>query len=189
MDLGIPVKTIATTLRILVGGEIVSQFNEGNEQYDIWLRAKKPFRTNINAIESLTIPSPKVGQVELSRLASLAEQQGPSQIDRLNRERTVTLMAHPDEVSLNEAVNFAKEAVKEMNMPPEYRFVFGGQADMLSETAYYFMVALVLSIIGGQALSLLLTLLATPVAYTIWDDLKQILSSRFTKTETPIKHR
>jgi HAE1 family hydrophobic/amphiphilic exporter-1 len=55
-------------------------------------------------------------------------------------------MAHPDEVSLNEAVQYANRCVAEMNMDPAYGIVFGGQADMLNETAYYFMVALALSV-------------------------------------------
>ncbi len=145
MDLGIPVKTVANTLRILVGGQIVSTFKDDSEQYDVWLRADKPFRANRRELESLSIPSPKAGQVELSRLAELTEQQGPTQIDRLNRQRTVTIMAHPDEVSLNDAVNYTNQVISEMNLPPEYQRVFGGQADLLSETAYYFMLALALS--------------------------------------------
>ena len=145
MDLDIPVRTVANTLRVLVGGQVVSSFKEGSEQYDVWLRADKSFRSSRNELESLSIPSPKAGQVELGRLAKLSEQQGPTQIDRLNRQRTVTLMAHPDEVSLNEAVNFANTAIDGMNMSPEYQRVFGGQADLLAETAYYFLVAIVLS--------------------------------------------
>ena len=145
MDLGIPVQTVANTLRVMVGGQVVSTFKEGSEQYDVWLRADKSFRDSSNQIESLSIPSPKAGQVELGRLAKLTEQQGPTQIDRLNRQRTVTLMAHPDEVSLNDAVNFANTSIEAMNMSPEYQRVFGGQADLLQETAYYFMVALALS--------------------------------------------
>ena len=41
MDLGIPIQTIASTLRVLVGGEIVSNFKDDREgeQYDVWLRA------------------------------------------------------------------------------------------------------------------------------------------------------
>jgi HAE1 family hydrophobic/amphiphilic exporter-1 len=94
----------------------------------------------------LAIPSATAGPIELGSLARLQEKQGPSQIDRLNRQRTVTLMAHPDEVSLNEAVQYANRCVAEMNMDPAYGIVFGGQADMLNETAYYFMVALALSV-------------------------------------------
>ncbi len=146
MDLGIPVQTIANTLSILVGGQIVSTFKEGTEQYDVWLRADRALRADSQDLASLAIPSPTAGQVQLNSVAKLVERQGPNQIDRLNRQRTVTLMAHPDEVSLNEAVQYARRAVAEMKLPPEYQIVFGGQANMLSETAYYFMVALGLSI-------------------------------------------
>lgn len=146
MDLGIPVQTIANTLNILVGGQIVSSFKENMEQYDVWLRADKENRTDAKDLLSLTVPSPTVGHVQLSNLAKLSEKQGPSQIDRLNRQRTVTIMAHPDDVSLNEAVQYANRCVASMDLPPAYSIVYGGQADMLNETAYYFMVALVLSI-------------------------------------------
>ena len=41
-DLGVPVGTIADTMRVLVGGMPVSKFREGDEQYDVWLRAERP---------------------------------------------------------------------------------------------------------------------------------------------------
>ncbi len=146
MDMGVPVQMIANTLSILVGGQIVSTYKEGTEQYDVWLRADKDFRADSKDLAALTLPSPTAGLVQLSSMAKLQERQGPNQIDRLNRQRTVTLMAHPDEVSLNDAVQYANKVVEEMKLEPEYQIVFGGQADMLEETAYYFMVALVLSI-------------------------------------------
>lgn len=146
MDMGIPVQMIANTLSVLVGGQIVSTYKEGTEQYDVWLRADKSFRADSKDLGALTLPSPTAGLVQLSSMAKLQERQGPNQIDRLNRQRTVTLMAHPDEVSLNDAVQYANKVVEEMKLDPEYQIVFGGQADMLAETAYYFMVALVLSI-------------------------------------------
>ncbi|MEQ1828652.1 MAG: efflux RND transporter permease subunit [Pirellula sp.] len=146
MDLGIPVQTIANTLNVLVGGQIVSSFKDGIEQYDVWLRAERQFREDSKEVLSLAIPSPVAGQIELGSLATIQERQGPSQIDRLNRQRTVTLMAHPDAVSLNDAVRYANQCVVDMNLPPEYGIVYGGQADMLNETAYYFMVALGLSL-------------------------------------------
>ncbi len=146
MDLGIPVQMIANTLNVLVGGQIVSSYKDGTETYDVWLRADKEFRTDSKDLLSLAIPSPTAGPMELGSLANVQEKQGPSQIDRLNRQRTVTMMAHPDQVSLNEAVQYANKCVEEMNLPPEYQIVYGGQAEMLKETAYYFMVALGLSV-------------------------------------------
>lgn len=146
-DLGIPVQTISSTLNVLVGGQIVSKYEEESEQYDVWLRADKTFRDNPQNIDSITIPSPTAGLVQLTSLATLEEARGPSQIERLNRQRTVTVRAHPEDVTLREAVDRANQIVKEMNMPPEYEVSYGGQAEMLGETAYYFGVALGLSIL------------------------------------------
>ncbi len=144
-DLGIPVETIANTLSVLVGGQIVSRYKEGTELYDVWLRAGKPFRGDTQTLESLMIPSPSAGQVQLSSVAGMTESRGPSQIDRLGRQRTVTILAHPDEVSLNDAMLHAQQFIREMNLPPGYSLVFGGQAKMLGETGYYAVITLALS--------------------------------------------
>ncbi|HZV08070.1 MAG TPA: efflux RND transporter permease subunit [Gemmataceae bacterium] len=146
-DLGIPVQTIANTLSVLVGGQPVSRYKEGTEQYDVWLRADKEFRATAHGLDILTIPSPSAGPIQLSSLARLYEARGPSQIDRFNRQRSVTLLANPDKISLKDAVERAQVIIKDMNMPPEYEVVYGGQAKMLGETGYNFLIALVLSIL------------------------------------------
>jgi hydrophobic/amphiphilic exporter-1 (mainly G- bacteria), HAE1 family len=146
-DLGIPVETIADTLKVLVGGEPVSRYKEGTQQYDIWLRADKPFRTHPETLSTLQVYSANAGLVQLASLARIRETQGPSQIDRVNRQRTVTVVANSDGISLNEAVAKAREIVKDLGLPPQYDFSFVGEAKNLSDTGYYFMVALALSII------------------------------------------
>ncbi len=146
-DLGIPVQTIANTLNVLVGGQPVTRYKEGTEQYDVWLRADQQFRANPQTLKSLTIPSPTAGLVQLDSVAHLDEARGASQIDRFDRQRTVTILGTPDQISLNDAVLKANEIAKEMNLPPQYEIVFGGQAKTLGETGYYFMVALFLSIL------------------------------------------
>jgi hydrophobic/amphiphilic exporter-1 (mainly G- bacteria), HAE1 family len=146
-DLGIPVQTIASTLNVLVGGQPISRFTDGTEQYDIWLRADKQFRGNPQTLDLLSVPSPNAGLVELSALAKVSESRGPSQIDRFNRQRTVTIMANPEAISLADAKAEAEKVVAEMNLPPQYEIDFLGQSKMLGDTAYYFLVALVMSIL------------------------------------------
>jgi HAE1 family hydrophobic/amphiphilic exporter-1 len=146
-DLGIPVQTVANSLSVLVGGQIVSRYKEGTELYDIWLRADPSQRANPQSLENLTIPSPTAGLVQLSSLAKVTETRGPGQIDRLGRQRTVTLLAHPDEISLNDAMQHAQAIARDLNLPPGYEITFGGQAKMLGETGYYFAVALGLSVL------------------------------------------
>lgn len=146
-DLRIPVQTIANTLNVLVAGQPISKFKEGTEQYDVWLRADRPFRTNPQSLATLTVPSPTAGLVQLSSVAKLDEARGPSQIDRFGGQRTVTFMATPDSVSLKDAVTKAKAIAADLKMPPEYQVSFTGQAKTLGETGYYFAVALGLSVL------------------------------------------
>jgi HAE1 family hydrophobic/amphiphilic exporter-1 len=59
----------------------------------------------------------------------------------------VTVLANPDTISLGEATTRAENALKAMNLPPAYGLKLTGQADTLKETLYYFVQALVISIV------------------------------------------
>jgi len=146
-DLGIPVQIVSSSLNILVGGQIVSRYKEGSEQYDVWMRADQSFRDNPQTLDHLMIPSPQAGLVQLTSLASLTESRGPSEINRLNRQRTVTVRAHPEDISLGEALKKARAIVADMALPPEYEITSEGQAKTLDETVYYFGLALGISIL------------------------------------------
>ena len=107
-DLGVPVGTIADTLRVLVGGLPVSKFREGDEQYDVWLRAESRDRATSQDLYQITLPSPTVGLVKLASLAKLIEDRGPTEIERLGRERIVTVLGNPEGIALGEAVTRAE---------------------------------------------------------------------------------
>jgi HAE1 family hydrophobic/amphiphilic exporter-1 len=139
-DLGVPVGTIADTLRVLVGGLPVSKFRDGDRQYDVWLRARSADRGTSRDLYQLSLPSPVLGLVKLASLAKLTEDRGPTEIERLGRERIVTVVGNPEQVPLGEAVNRADAILKSMELPPQYSYVFSGQAKTLGETGYYFLI-------------------------------------------------
>src|SRR5262249_32301645 len=45
-DLGVQPADVATSLRLLVGGQQVSTFEENGEQYEVWARALRSYRTD-----------------------------------------------------------------------------------------------------------------------------------------------
>ncbi|WP_165075417.1 efflux RND transporter permease subunit [Paludisphaera rhizosphaerae] len=146
-DLGVPVGTIADSLRVLVGGLPVTRFRDGEEQYDVWLRADAKLRGSVDEIYQLTLPSSKAGLVKLSSLAKLVDERGPTEIERLNRERIVTVLGNPESIALGDAVTLAQGVIKDMEMGPGYSYVLTGQAKTLAETAYYFGIAFGLSVL------------------------------------------
>jgi HAE1 family hydrophobic/amphiphilic exporter-1 len=146
-DLGIPVQVAADSLRILVGGMPVSKFRDGDEQYDVWLRAEASERSSTKDLYQMKLPSPTAGLVELRSLAKLVEARGPTEIERLSRERIVTVLGNPEGIPLGEAVGRAEAAIKELDMPPQYSYQLTGQAKTLGETGYYAVIAFALSIV------------------------------------------
>lgn len=144
-DLGIPVQTIASTLNVLVGGEPIGKYKEGDDQYDVWLRAEKSYRGDPEAVDALTIPSSKAGLVRLSNVAQLDPAVGPTTIDRYGRQRQIVVLANLKGIALGDAIQEIDEYVKSLDLAPGYRHEFIGRAKMLAESNTNFVVAFLLS--------------------------------------------
>jgi HAE1 family hydrophobic/amphiphilic exporter-1 len=145
-DLGVPVETVASTLNLLVGGELVGKYKEGADQYDVWVRAEKDYRDAPEAIDALMVPTPS-GLARLSSLASLEPAQGPSTIERMTRQRQVVVVANLEGKALGEAVNEVDAYVKSLDLPATYAHEFVGRAKMLKESNSGFLVAFGLSFV------------------------------------------
>lgn len=146
-DLGVTAESVASTLAVLVGGEPVSTFKEFDEQYDVWLRAISRDRDRENVIAELSVPDASNRLIPLGSLASLRERQGPSTIERLNRQRRTTVGANLDGLSTGDAVDAMVREAKALDMPPGYDFRKGFRSRSLDEVATNFLLAFVLSLL------------------------------------------
>jgi HAE1 family hydrophobic/amphiphilic exporter-1 len=93
-DLGVQISDAADALRLLVGGDSVTTYNEAGEQYEVHLRAEEQDRGSQSAIARLTVPSSRLGAVPLENIASFVRGEAPADIRRLNRQRQVTIGAN-----------------------------------------------------------------------------------------------
>ena len=146
-DLGVTAEPIASSLSVLVGGEPVSTFKEGDEQYDVWLRAEARQRAGIGAINDLTIPTATGALVPLGSLAQLVERRGPAQIERLDRMRRTTVGANLDGISTGEAVAAMIREADALGLPPGYGVRKGSRSRSLDEVAGNFLLAFGLSLV------------------------------------------
>ncbi|MFN8010685.1 MAG: efflux RND transporter permease subunit [Holophagaceae bacterium] len=146
-DLGVRAADIANSLRTLVAGERVSKFREGAEQYDVWLRLRPEDRADEADLLQLEVPSLKGGLVPLANLVRLHDDAGPAQIDRINRQRQVTLVANLDNLPLGTAVDRTTQFIREADLPPGYGQLALGRAKTFAETGVNFAIAFLLSLI------------------------------------------
>ena len=147
-DLGVKVGDIAQSLNVLVAGQDVSTYNEGTDQHDVRLRATGDARASKENLARLFAPSAKVGWVSLDNLVRVEEGTGPSSINRLNRQRLVTLTSNVRPGGSQSAVlDRLNGFVAEMNLEQGYQTGLIGRSKELGRAGYYFMLAIVLSFI------------------------------------------
>jgi hydrophobic/amphiphilic exporter-1 (mainly G- bacteria), HAE1 family len=147
-DLGVNVADIAQSLRLLVGGDQVSTYNESGNQYEVHVRANEDFRTDPNGISKLNVPSQRLGSVGLDNIVTLREAAGPTQIERNARQRQVTFTANlKPGFSQSETLDRLNTEVKAMNLPPEYIASVAGNSKELERTRGGFIMAFLLSLI------------------------------------------
>jgi HAE1 family hydrophobic/amphiphilic exporter-1 len=146
-DLGVSIDSLASSLRVLVGGEEVSKYKDGDDQFEVKLRLDEQFRNNPGKMGELLIPSASQRAVQVSDVAQLRLEYGPASIDRYNRQRQISLMANLDRVPLGEVIAATRLKIDELNLKPGYQAVFGGSARTLDEASNDFVLALILAVL------------------------------------------
>jgi hydrophobic/amphiphilic exporter-1 (mainly G- bacteria), HAE1 family len=150
-DLGVDTSDIATSLRLMVGGEEeASRFRDEkiNEDYDVQLRLTEQDRRDVNTISRLFVPSSRGGLVRLDNVVNITRDTSPSRIDRLDRERQVSVRASvAPGYALADRIEVLRGAVSEMNLPIAYTTTVSGRARELEKTFTEFIWAFILSVI------------------------------------------
>ena len=93
-DLGVNVGAISQSLNTLISGQEVSTFTSGQDQYPVRVRAIGEFRSSIDKLKQMIVPSTKTGWTTLDNVVKVESGTGPASVDRVNRNRQVTLLAN-----------------------------------------------------------------------------------------------
>jgi len=150
-NLGVDTEDIATALRIMVGGDDrVSRFRDPsvNEDYDVQVRLTEADRIDVKQIASLFVPRRDGGLVRLDNVVKIVQATTASRIDRLDRQRQVSLRAAvAPGYAQADRIQALRDEVKSMNLPPAYTTRVSGRARELETTFYEFIWAFLLSVV------------------------------------------
>ncbi len=147
-DLGVSVGSIASGLRTMVGGEVVSSYRSGEDRYDVRLRVDRNSRSDATEISQLYVASTKVNNVRIDNVVSLDEGIGPAQIDRYNRQRQVIITTN---VARNHAASEVMASlmaqIPSVGLDPAYDAAFSGRSREMGRAAGGFLAAFGLSLL------------------------------------------
>jgi HAE1 family hydrophobic/amphiphilic exporter-1 len=148
--LGVDTEHIATALRLMVGGDQkVSRFRDPfmNEDYYVQLRLSEGDRNDAENISRLYVPRQDGGLVRLDNLVRIRSTQAASRIDRLDRQRAVSLRAAiAPGYALADRLVALRAAAADLNMPPTYSTRISGKAREMESTFQEFLWAFLLSV-------------------------------------------
>ena len=151
-DVGLDSGAIARTLGPLVGGEVVTTFeDEERESRDVRVRLPADLRANAAQIQRLNIAvhrdSAAAALVPIGAIARYDRSTTPSEINRMDLSRQVEVSANLDGLPLGTAAEQVKKVSGTLGMRPGYQVVLSGQDEAMEESFGYMGEALLLAVI------------------------------------------
>lgn len=148
-DLGVTTASIGDAVRIATSGDFdagVARLNLDNRQVYIRARMGDGSLTDLNTLANMRVDG-KDGPVALSSVADLSISSGPSEIDRYDRHRYVTLDADLGGTSLGVALAAAKALPAVKALPSSVRLIDSGDAETQGELASDFGLAILIGVL------------------------------------------
>jgi len=150
-DLGVNTEDVASALRLMVGGDQrVSRFHDEtvNDDYDVQLRLSEGQRNDPVTISRLYVPRQNGALARLDNLVKITPANTASRIDRLDRQRQVSLYGSvAPGYALADRLEALRKEVASMNLPAGYTMAVSGRARELERTFNEFIWAFLLSVI------------------------------------------
>jgi len=159
-DLGLSVAELGNIVETLVNGTRAGLFRDQGKELDIVLRGSKERFTRTQELSQITVYAPDGRSVRLIDIAEIRTALGPTKIEHIDRDRSVTLTVNlADTLPLQVAIERMRRDVIDpirAKLPLGYSVEVGGRAKDLERTwnalKWSFLLALVITYLLMAAL-------------------------------------
>ncbi|MGH6761410.1 MAG: efflux RND transporter permease subunit [Phyllobacterium sp.] len=149
-ELGLSTSALAEALRVATIGDLdvnLAKFTDGDRQIPIRVQLDEDARTDLSILRTLSVPTSSGVVVPLGSVAEISFGQGPTSIERFNRQRRVVIgadMAEGRELGEGLLIVQGLEAVK--TMPNGVRIQETGDAEVMGEVFSGFRDAMIMGL-------------------------------------------
>lgn len=135
--LGVSLSAVGRTLETMLGSRIVTTYVDRGREYNVILQGRDSDRSSIEDLTNLYVRSSETGRlIPLSNLVNITEVAGPSELNRFDRMRAITVSAGlADGVRLGEAID-RLEAVARETLPASARISWDGESQDFLESGF-----------------------------------------------------
>ena len=143
---GVSVANIGQTVNAMIGGVLVGRYPKGGHRYDIRLELEDSKGDPIEKMKNLSVRNNRGELVPLSELVQVQEKSSMVEINRLNRERSITAYANVKTGQSQQAALQAVESISKKILPPQYHTILSGSSQTFTESFESLLLALVLGL-------------------------------------------
>ena len=152
LSAGVTTNDIVGAVSRLVGGETVSTYEDKDgDSVEVRVRLPENLRKTTAQVSALKVSVPdNNGGAKLVSLASVSDYRittSPTEINRRDLARQVTVSANLDNLPAGTAVKKVEEAAKRIKFPPGYSIDYSGEAEDMNEAFGYMAESILLAII------------------------------------------
>ena len=151
-DNGLSARDLGLAIDVFNDGLKVTEVSVGGKRMDLTLMGPEDQIDRTQGIGNLPVVTRNGTILPAGTLADITVTEGPTQIYRLERERTVQVQVRPSaEMPLEDAINLIREkiigALTERGLPPGVHFSMSGTADELARTWEAMQINLLIAIV------------------------------------------
>ena len=152
LSAGVTTNDIVAVIGRMIGGEAISTYeDEDGDAVNLRVRLPANLRHNAAQVQNLNISVPDgnggARLIPLSSLTTTVVAASPTEINRRDLARQVTVSANLDRLPVGTAAKYVEEAAKRINMPPGYSVNLSGEAEDMAESFGYMGESLLLAVL------------------------------------------
>jgi HAE1 family hydrophobic/amphiphilic exporter-1 len=161
---GLSVNDIANTLRTALTGSTATVLRTGDKDVDVDVSVEGLDKTELESLKYLTIAASSGAQVPLSQIAEITKGSGPTQINRVNRQRTITVSGNIGGTNQGAFAQEIGNKLSQLQLQPGYSVKQAGQTQEMNDIMGDLLAAFALAIVlVYMVLAVLYESLITPL--------------------------
>lgn len=144
---GLHIEDVNYIVSTAFAGKSTGVVYENERKFDLVVRLDSMYRTGIEDVSNLMIPTKNGNQIPLSQVASITYKVGPAQISREAGKRRIVVgfnVAGRDVQSVVQDIQLALD--KQIKLPTGYYYTYGGTFENLQKASQRLMVAVPISL-------------------------------------------
>lgn len=147
-QVGLKTSMIAFAVREAFYGKTATIFRKDGDEYDVMVKYKKVDRANLEQLKEMELKTMYGTTVKLKDIAEIKEGLTSLAINRLNRERIITIGARlEDNIAIGKVADKVEQAINDAEIPDNIEIIYGGSIKQQQDTSGDLVIMLFLGII------------------------------------------